>query len=71
VIFREEEGEVEDMVRVIDEVGFGAAEKIVERVVRRGVKIARVIAAMPMRKARVLKLVVVGGGGCMVLESED
>ena len=71
MIFREEEGVVEDMVRVIDEVGFGAAEKIVERVVRRGVKIARVIAAMPMRKARVLKLVVVGGGDCMVLESED
>lgn len=70
MIFREEEGVVEDMLRVIEEVGFGAAEKIVERVVRRGVKIARVIAAMPMSKARVLKLVV-DGGGCMVLESED
>lgn len=33
-------------------------------------KIARVIAAMPMRKARALKLVDVDAVGCVILESE-
>jgi hypothetical protein len=66
-ILREEEGEV-DMLRVICVVAFG--DKRVERVVRRGVKIATVIAAMPMTMARVLKLDVVGVG-CVVLDSED
>jgi hypothetical protein len=57
------------MLRVICVVAFG--DKRVERVVRRGVKIARVIAAMPMTMARVLKLDVVEGVGCVVLGSED
>jgi hypothetical protein len=55
-------------LRVICVVAFG--DKRVERVVRRGVKIATVIAAMPMTMARVLKLDVVGVG-CVVLDSED
>lgn len=67
-----DEGVVEDMVRVIEGVVLEAEENIVERVVRRGVKIASVIAAMPMRKARVLKLVVVvGGGDCVVFGAVD
>ena len=40
------------MLREIDGVVF--ERKIVERVVRRGMKRATVIASMPMRKARVL-----------------
>ena len=44
---------------------------MVEREVLRGVKIATVIAAMPMRMARVLKLVDVDWVDCVVLVSED
>jgi hypothetical protein len=59
---------VVDMVREICWVVFG--DKRVERVVRRGVKIATVIAAMPMTMARDLRLDVVGVG-CVVLVSDD
>ena len=55
------------MVRWIEEVLFG--ENRFERVVRKGVEIATVIARMPMRKARVLKLDV-AVVGCVVFGSD-
>jgi hypothetical protein len=62
---------VVDMLREIDGTVFGEEEKIVERVVRRGVKIATVIAAMPMTMARVVLKFDVVDVDCVVLISED
>jgi antirestriction protein len=62
---------VVDMLRVIGEIVFVEDEEnIVERVVRRGVKIATVIAAMPMTMARVLKFEL-GWVDCVVEDSDD
>jgi antirestriction protein len=60
-----------DMLREIDGTVLEEEDdNIVERVVRRGVKIATVIAAMPMTMARVLKFEV-DWLGCVVEDSDD